>query len=77
MIFLIGIVSFFSIMPITHQQKRKPLYFSYISSLTGKGFTASGGIPAVQLALDYQQKQQLITELHTEYVRHSRFTGQL
>ena len=28
-----------------------PLYFSYITSLTGSGFTASGGVPMVDIAL--------------------------
>ena len=49
----------------TQQQERKPLYFSYITSLTGKGFTANSGIPAVELAVDWINNSSQLLQNYT------------
>ena len=45
-----------------HEDSRIPLYLSYITSLTGQGFTAIGEIPALELALEQiNNNEQLLS----------------
>ena len=48
-LFIIALACF--LFPVSYQDKI-PLYLSYITSLTGQGFTAIGEVPALQLALE-------------------------
>ena len=51
-----------------------PVYFSLIVSYGEFGFNSSGGIPAVDIALDYINRSHLLSEYELRYktVRNSK-----
>ena len=55
-------------------QSATPVYFSLIVSYGEFGFNSSGGIPAVDIALDYINRSQLLPEYELQYktVRNSK-----
>lgn len=48
-------------------QSTTPVYFSLIVSYGEFGFNSSGGIPAVDIALDYINRNQLLPEYELCY----------
>ena len=55
-------------------QSSTPVYFSLIVSYGEFGFNSSGGIPAVDIALDYINRSHLLSEYELRYktVRNSK-----
>ncbi len=53
-----------SLITVSYQEKT-PLYLSYITSLTGQGFTAIGEVPALQLALEQINNNEDILHNYT------------